>query len=326
MNHSTFKHWLLALTGIEFEHVSHRERVVSALGGFFGILGILIISLQFLPLGSAGLIVASMGASAVLIFAVPHGKLSQPWALVGGHVLSAIVGVTCAKYISNTTLAASVAVGGAIGLMHYCRCIHPPGGASALAAVISGSAVHDLGYQYVLTPVFLNVMVILSVAVLFNALLPWRLYPAGLANLLHTGENEKQKKLEKQNDIQAADIHFALNKMDLLVDVTEDDLARIYQLARQHASENHVPVNAIMLGHYYSNGAYGDEWSVRRIIDEAQRGDADNVIYRSVAGKHRIQTGVCSREEFARWARYEVYLNENNWQRIDNQDPLKEST
>ena len=325
MEQPSLKHWLLALTGVELEHVSHRERMVSALGGFLGILGILFISLQFLPLQSAGLIVASMGASAVLVFAVPHGRLSQPWALVGGHVLSAIVGVICARYINNTLLAASIAVGGAIGVMHYCRCLHPPGGASALAAVIGGSAVHELGFQYVLTPVLLNVVVILSVAILFNALLPWRQYPAGLVNFLQTGAQSKDVNLSHQSDIQAGDIHYALGKLDLLVDVTEDDLARIYQLARQHASENHVPADAIKLGRYYSNGAYGDEWSVRRIIDEAQQGDADKVIFRTVAGKHRRQTDVCSREEFARWARYEVYLNENSWQRIVNQTQIKDS-
>ena len=259
-----------------------------------------------------------MGASAVLVFAVPHGKLSQPWALLGGHLLSAIVGVTCAKYISNTTLAASIAVGGAIGVMHYCRCLHPPGGASALAAVIGGSAEHDLGYQYVLTPVLLNVFVIFIVAILFNAVFPWRKYPAGLTNLFIPTAMNKETNLSEQTDIHAEDIHYAIGKLDLLLDVTEEDLARIYQLARQHANENHVPVDAIKLGNYYSNGAYGDDWSVRRVIDEAQQGDTDKIIYRTIAGKQRRQTGVCTRDEFARWARYEVYLNENSWQRIEN--------
>ena len=315
------KHWLLSLSGIELENISHRERLVSAVGGFVGILAILIVSLQFLPAQSAALVIASMGASAVLIFAVPHGRLSQPWALIGGHVLSALVGVTCARYIDNTTLAAALAVGGAIGAMHYSRCLHPPGGASALAAVIGGSSVHDLGYQFVVTPVLLNVLVIFLVAVLFNALLPWRLYPAGLANLRDADDSTSDTGLASQSDIQGSDIHYALTKMDLLMDVTEDDLTRIYQLARQHASQNHLPVSEIQLGHHYSNGAYGDEWSVRRVIDESQQVNDGRLIYRTVAGKHRRQTGVCSREEFARWARYEVYLNENSWQRVDTKIP-----
>ena len=319
MDQNKFKQRLLAFSGIELEHVSHRERLVSALGGFIGIFAVLLVSLQFLPVQSAALIVASMGASAVLVFAVPHGKLSQPWALIGGHVLSAYIGVTCARYIDSTTLAAAIAVGAAIGVMHYARCLHPPGGASALAAVVSGSAVHEMGYQFVLTPVLLNALVILLVAVLFNALLPWRLYPAGLANLRSLEKASGTTTLSSQSDLQSSDIQFALTKMDLLLDVTEDDLARIYQLARQHASENHVPVDEIKLGHYYSNGDYGESWSVRRVIDESQQGNDDKIIFRTVAGKDRRQTGVSSREEFARWARYEVYLNENSWQRVSSE-------
>lgn len=321
MDKHKLKQWLLALTGIELEHVSHRERLVSALGGFLGIFAIIVVSLQFIPLHSAALVVASMGASAVLVFGVPHGKLSQPWSLIGGHVLSAFIGVTCARYIDNTSLAAAIAVGAAIGVMHYTRCIHPPGGASALAAVVSGSAVHDLGYQFVLTPVLLNTLVIFAVAVIFNALWPWRLYPAGLMGLREQAKLGDTTNLSSKPDIQSNDIHFALAKMDLLVDVTDDDLARIYQLARQHASENHVPVDAITLGHYYCNGEYGEAWSVRRVIDESIQGKDDKIIFRTVAGKDRRQTAVSSREEFARWARYEVYLNENSWQRVTETNP-----
>ena len=129
---------------------------------------------------SVGL-VASMGASAVLLFAVPHGPLSQPWAVLGGHLVSAVVGVACTKVIAQPMLAAPVAVGLAIGTMHYLRCIHPPGGATALSAVVGGETVHQLGFHYVLTPVLLNATIILLVALLFNYPFPWRRYPLALA-------------------------------------------------------------------------------------------------------------------------------------------------
>jgi len=159
---------------------SHTEKSVSALGGFVGILCIFIISQWAVGTNAAALIVASMGASAVLLFAVPHGPLSQPWSVVGGHIVSAIVGVTCAKLIANEVLAASLAVGAAIGVMYYLRCIHPPGGATAISAVIGGEAVHELGYQYVFTPILINVLVILLVAIIFNYAFVWRRYPAFL--------------------------------------------------------------------------------------------------------------------------------------------------
>ena len=62
--------------------------------------------------------------------------------------------------------------------MHYLRCIHPPGGATALGAVLGGDAVHQFGYQSVITPVMLNAITILLVALLFNAPFAWRRYPA----------------------------------------------------------------------------------------------------------------------------------------------------
>jgi CBS-domain-containing membrane protein len=122
-----------------------------------------------------------MGASAVLLFAVPEGPLSQPWAVVGGHLFSAVVGVLCAHLVVDPLLASAIAVGAAIGAMQVLRCVHPPGGATALSAVVGGPAVHALGMQYVLTPVLLNAAVIVAVAVAFNGLLGKRRYPAYLA-------------------------------------------------------------------------------------------------------------------------------------------------
>ena len=154
---------LWSILGIESVSVPHKERIVSGIGGFFGIFGIFFVTNIFVPIESAALIVGSMGASAVLVFGVPHGPLSQPWNVFAGHLVSAIIGVSCAKYIPDLFIASSVAVGLAIGVMHYIRAIHPPGGATALSAVIGSSEVYDLGYQFVLTPVMLNTCVILIV-------------------------------------------------------------------------------------------------------------------------------------------------------------------
>jgi CBS-domain-containing membrane protein len=169
------------LLGIAQGPVSHREAVVSGLGGCAAIVAVLLVSGMFVGADSAALLVASMGASAVLLFAVPHGGLSQPWAVVGGHVCSAVVGSACAMLIGPKLLAAALAVGLAIGVMQLMRCIHPPGGATALSAVIGGPGVHALGFGYVFTPVLLNAAVIVLVAVAFNGLFGWRRYPAALA-------------------------------------------------------------------------------------------------------------------------------------------------
>jgi len=304
---------LLRLTGLELSPVSHVERLVSALGGFVGILAIMVISGHFVEGYGAALIVASMGASAVLLFAVPHGPLSQPWPVFGGHLISALVGVSCAKLIPHGAVAAAVAVSLAIGAMHYLRCIHPPGGATALSAVVGGAGVQALGYQYVLTPVLVNAGVILLVAVAFNAPFAWRRYPAYLKGMKTEPARAAKGPISHENLV------YALSEVDSFIDVSEQDLLAIYDLATQRSQESHVDPAAIRLGRCYSNGKYGSEWAVREVVDASGGVDPerDKVIYKVVAGAGRYATGVLSRIAFARWARYEVYREDDNWRRVD---------
>ena len=132
-------------------------------------------------------IVPSMGASAVLLFAVPHSALGQLWNVIGCHLISAAIGVACYQWLPSNGIAAGASVGLAIGAMYYTRCIHPPGGATALAAVIGGQNIHALCYQYILTPIAINTTTILLVALLFNALFHWR-------RILHFCYQKKPKK------------------------------------------------------------------------------------------------------------------------------------
>ena len=301
--------------GITSNKTSHREKIISGLGGFISIYCILMITRHYVGDNGAGLIVASMGASAVLLFAVPHGPLSQPWAVAGGHLVSAIIGVSCYLWISDLFTAAAVAVGLAITAMYYLRCIHPPGGATALTAVMAGAGVHALGYRYLLTPVLLNVAVILSVALVFNFLFHWRRYPTALMRY-----SRKQSEHEKppEENLSRDDLEFALKQMNLYVDVSNADLERIYQLARNR-SKTQLGLHQIKLGAYYSNGEYGGDWSIRQVVDESNdpRPNRDYIIYKVVAGQGRRSSGTSSREDFARWAKYEVCLNENSWQRVE---------
>ena len=163
--------WFKAL-GIELSPVSHRERLVSALGGLLGILLVYVVSRFALDGTSSPIMSFSMGSTAVMLFAVPHGPLSQPWPLLGGHLLSGLIGITCLLHVPEPMLAGSLAVGLSIGAMHYLRCLHPPAGATALVAAMGGDTVRALGYGFVAAPVMLNVLIILSVAIVFNFLFP----------------------------------------------------------------------------------------------------------------------------------------------------------
>jgi len=309
------------IAGIDFYRVSHAERLASAAGAFIGILTIMLISSYFLKGHTSVILIASMGASAVLLFAVPHGALSQPWALVGGHLISAIIGVSCAKLIPDIMIAAPLAVGLAVGAMHYLRCIHPPGGATALVSVIGGSEITALGYGFVITPVLINVLVILLSAVFFNFFFAWRRYPAYLVRRRTKGGADQIP--TEAESIAREDFVSALSEIDSYIDVTEDDLLTIYNLVTKRREGAHLRPSELELGHYYSNGQYGELWSVRQIIDwpEASAQGEPKLIYKIVAGVGRRTTGVLSMTEFANWARHEVFLDEENWRRVPSKEP-----
>ncbi|PCI08877.1 MAG: hypothetical protein COB77_01235 [Gammaproteobacteria bacterium] len=308
------KEIILKYLGIERYRVSHTEKLVSALGAFLGIYLIFHTSAYFLEGIFAYLIVASMGASAVLLFAVPHSPLSQPWSLFGGHMLSAIIGISCAKFIPDTALAASLAVGLAVGAMYYAHCIHPPGGATALSAVIGGTEVQQLGYQFIFTPVLINVITIICIAILFNYLFKWRRYPAYLA--------QKQATTIKKDDsaISHEDFIYALSEFESFIDISENDLLKIYEVVTKRHENTNIQHHALEHGHYYSNGKYGNLWSVRQIVDwdvSSQSGE-EQLIYKIVAGANRRNAGVMTKNEFTQWAKHEVIRDEDNWRRIDN--------
>ncbi len=216
------------LIGIELNPSSHAEKLISGIGGFLAIYVIYHISQMALG-DDAFLIVASMGAATVLLFAVPHGPLSQPWPLFGGNLLSAFIGVSCAQLIPDIYVAAAAAVGISVTAMYYLKCIHPPAGATALAAVVSGPAVNALGFQYIITPVLINLLTIFSIALLFNFCFKWRRYPAGLAKV----EQRTITPEASQNRLSHQAIEHALRQIDSFIDVSEDDLNQIYRLANE---------------------------------------------------------------------------------------------
>lgn len=219
---------IIKLLGISSQDSTHKEKLVSLLGGVISIYAIFLVTRQFLGVAEAVYIIPSMGASAVLLFAAPNVPFSQPWNVFGGHIISAIIGVACYQWIPNIHISAALSVGIAIGVMYYTRCIHPPGGATALAAVIGSSQLHDLGYMYVITPVLVNTLTILVIAVILNGVISWRNYPAAL------NKPEKSTTIKESNvypAISHEDFVYALSQIDSIVDINEDDLQEIYALA-----------------------------------------------------------------------------------------------
>ncbi len=151
----------------------------SWIGAFSGI-GLVSILSGFVLNGTGlTLIIGSFGASAVLIYGAVDSPLAQPRNLIGGHIFSAIIGVACFQLFPDQLwLASPAAVATAIALMQLTSTVHPPGGATALIAVIGGPGIHDLGYFYVILPVATGAVLMLIVAMVVNNVAPGRCYPS----------------------------------------------------------------------------------------------------------------------------------------------------
>jgi CBS domain-containing membrane protein len=159
--------------------VNFKEQFWSFFGSFVGI-GILayIQSIHFEG-NDAVYLIGSFGASSVLVYGIIQSPFSQPRNLVGGHLISAIVGVTVHKIVPDIIwIAAPLAVSFSIIFMQMTKTLHPPGGATALIANIGSDKIKSLGYMYVFSPVLIGVLILLIVALIFNNMTSSRTYPS----------------------------------------------------------------------------------------------------------------------------------------------------
>jgi CBS-domain-containing membrane protein len=158
--------------------VGKGEILWSWVGSFLGIAAVGLIHQHLLARTALILVIGSFGASAVLVYGAIRSPLAQPRNLIGGHILSALIGVTAHQWVGGLPwLAAALAVSTAIAGMHLTKTLHPPGGATALIAVTGGDSVYRLGYLYVLIPAGLGALVLLAVALLINNISRNRRYP-----------------------------------------------------------------------------------------------------------------------------------------------------
>lgn len=158
--------------------VNYKEKFWSFLGSFVGIGIIAFIQSFYFSEHDNLFLIGSFGASSVLIYGVIQSPLAQPRNLIGGHLVSALIGVTVFKIFPDVIwITAPLAVSLAIIAMQYTKTLHPPGGATALIAVTGSAKIKALGYLYVLFPVLSGVMILFLVALLINNITPLRKYP-----------------------------------------------------------------------------------------------------------------------------------------------------
>jgi CBS domain-containing membrane protein len=177
--------------------VDYKEQFWSFLGSFVGI-GILayIQSIHFKG-NDAVYLIGSFGASSVLVYGIIQSPFSQPRNLVGGHLISALIGVTVHKFAPDIIwIAAPLAVSSAIIMMQITKTLHPPGGATAVIAIIGSDKIKALGYLYVLSPVLIGTLVLLITALIFNNMTPSRTYPSN--STYHKHYHKIRKRLTRK--------------------------------------------------------------------------------------------------------------------------------
>jgi len=158
--------------------VDFKDHFWSFLSAFFGIGLIAFLQSQQISEIENVFLIGSFGASSVLIYGAVNSPLAQPRNLIGGHVLSALVGVTVFKFLPEILwLNASIAVASSIVVMQITKTMHPPGGATALIAVLPSEKIQELGYWYALSPVLSGALILLIVALIFNNIPKGRKYP-----------------------------------------------------------------------------------------------------------------------------------------------------
>lgn len=216
--------------------IKRHDRYIACLGAFLGMFLAEWVSKYFLHTINPWF-VAPMGASAVLLFAVPASPLAQPWSIMGGNLISALVGVSCARWVPDAGMAISFAVAISIALMMQFRCLHPPSGAIALTAVLGGPSIHNMGYQFVIQPVLFNSIILTLIAIGFNNLFK-RSYPHRIYHSV-SHATEDRPAIERTG-VSRADLHAVLEEKGELFDINEEDLQEILHLAEVRAHRRHI--------------------------------------------------------------------------------------
>ena len=214
-----------------------KDRLIACCGAMIGLAATGLLCHNLLThITAAPALVAPMGASAVLLFAVPASPLAQPWSIIGGNTLSALVGVLVAALIPDPMLAGGVAVALAIATMSLTRCLHPPGGAAALTAVIGGPAVAASGIQFALYPVAVNSILLVLAGWAFHRYsghsYPHRAPPKPV-NTHGTADPPAQERAA----FTASDLDEAIRELGEALDVNRDDLSALLEKAELHAME-----------------------------------------------------------------------------------------
>lgn len=224
---------LLNYLAVDPVNFSVKAKLLSLIACFCSIFFIALVTKVFFPWPGYPMIIASMGASAIILFFIPGSPLAQPWPFVGGQLISALVGVTCAINIVETSTAAATAVGASVFLMLVMRCLHPPGAATSLAPIMAGSSITSLGYSFVIVPVAINVLSMLILAVIINRWVMKRDYPSPLP--VEKKQIHSSTASGRHIGFSEQDLALALDDSDVFVDMAHSELSELLTQVEKYA-------------------------------------------------------------------------------------------
>lgn len=266
--------------------VNASERWRSIAGAALGILITAVLCRLWVSSPSAVWLVAPLGASAVLVFAVPASPLAQPWSVVAGNTVSALIGVLCVRYIPDVAIAGAVAVGGSVALMFALRCLHPPGGASALIAVLTQAS----AFEFALFPVLVNSVLLVAAGIVYNTA-TGRRYP-------HNQIIDRSK-APPRSRFSSADLDAVLQRYNQVLDVSRDELEDILHQTEMRAIERklrelrceHIMTRDVLTVEYGTD--LQDAWQLMR---------GRRIKALPVVDRHKRIIGIVSLADFMRHA------------------------
>ena len=224
----------ISFHGANRHRYSFTEIIISSLLAGLSLAIVTWISYQFLNKQDIPFILASMGASTIILFLIPSSPMGRPWAFFAGNIISAVIGITCAQLFTNLLISIPIAMVITLIVMQLTRCIHPPGGATALIILLGSEQIHNLSYQFLITPLLLNLIILAACAYGFNHLLQQRRRKTPhIPQAWHQRHNQTITQASLSED----DLRQVLNQQSEYIDVNAKQLHQLFNQAHQQRQQ-----------------------------------------------------------------------------------------
>ena len=208
------------------------ERIKVAVTAFITLFMVVTVSLQIQNEEAVIILIGSMGASSVILFALPTSPLAKPWCFIVGHSLSATIGFVLTFFIHDFALLAGATIALVLMAMYIFECMHPPAAATALIPALASQ--HMAIDIQILYPIMINIAVFFVMSQLLNRLIMRRKWSKPLPSYDPVHLHHDQTPL-KRLGLQKEDLMVAINRFDTVLAVSEQDLDHIYQEAQRNA-------------------------------------------------------------------------------------------